>query len=170
MRAGSITAIRGPMKNPPKSVGLSLAGMAGFAHFQRALNYIFEKQVFKSRFPCKLPLAVFTCECLHSQVESYQHNQIKNRPNGRFIIWLGWQDSNLRMLVPETSALPLGDIPSINCKIVLWVLFGYSFWYVPIIILLVRRTRTSVPYHLATSHRRCVMIISLSSPENKFHG
>ena len=26
-------------------------------------------------------------------------------------IWLGWQGSNLRMLVPETSALPLGDIP-----------------------------------------------------------
>ena len=26
-------------------------------------------------------------------------------------IWLGWQDSNLRMLVPKTSALPLGDIP-----------------------------------------------------------
>ena len=26
-------------------------------------------------------------------------------------IWLGWRDSNPRMLVPETSALPLGDIP-----------------------------------------------------------
>ena len=25
--------------------------------------------------------------------------------------WLGWRDSNPRMLVPETSALPLGDIP-----------------------------------------------------------
>lgn len=24
-------------------------------------------------------------------------------------IWLGWRDSNPRMLVPETSALPLGD-------------------------------------------------------------
>lgn len=27
-------------------------------------------------------------------------------------IWLGWRDSNPRMLVPKTSALPLGDIPS----------------------------------------------------------
>ena len=38
-------------------------------------------------------------------------NQIKNRPVGRFFIWLGWQGSNLRMLVPETSALPLGESP-----------------------------------------------------------
>ena len=37
--------------------------------------------------------------------------QIKNRPNGRFLIWLGRQGSNLRMLVPKTSALPLGDDP-----------------------------------------------------------
>ena len=27
-------------------------------------------------------------------------------------IWLGWRDSNPRMLEPEPSALPLGDIPS----------------------------------------------------------
>ena len=26
-------------------------------------------------------------------------------------IWLGWRDSNPRILVPETSALPLGHIP-----------------------------------------------------------
>ena len=26
--------------------------------------------------------------------------------------WLGWQDSNLRMAVPKTAALPLGDTPS----------------------------------------------------------
>ena len=25
--------------------------------------------------------------------------------------WLGWQDSNLRMLESKSSALPLGDIP-----------------------------------------------------------
>ena len=25
--------------------------------------------------------------------------------------WLGWQDSNLRMTVSKTVALPLGDIP-----------------------------------------------------------
>jgi hypothetical protein len=31
--------------------------------------------------------------------------------------WLGWRDSNPRMLVPETSALPLGDTPS-ACQIV----------------------------------------------------
>lgn len=27
------------------------------------------------------------------------------------ISWLGWRDSNPRMLGPEPSALPLGDIP-----------------------------------------------------------
>ncbi len=26
--------------------------------------------------------------------------------------WLGWQDSNLRMPVPKTGALPLGDTPA----------------------------------------------------------
>lgn len=29
-------------------------------------------------------------------------------------IWLGWRDSNPRMLVPETSALPLGDTPLVS--------------------------------------------------------
>ena len=37
----------------------------------------------------------------------------KNRGNGRLVgllrsIWLGRQDSNLRMPVPKTGALPLG--------------------------------------------------------------
>lgn len=27
-------------------------------------------------------------------------------------IWLGWQDSNLRMPVPKTGALPLGYTPA----------------------------------------------------------
>lgn len=27
---------------------------------------------------------------------------------------LGWKDSNLRMSVPKTDALPLGDTPKIN--------------------------------------------------------
>jgi hypothetical protein len=35
----------------------------------------------------------------------------KTRPKGRVYAWLGWRDSNPRMLVPETSALPLGDTP-----------------------------------------------------------
>lgn len=30
----------------------------------------------------------------------------------RLFSWLGWRDSNPRMLEPEPSALPLGDIPS----------------------------------------------------------
>ena len=30
---------------------------------------------------------------------------------GRAYAWLGWRDLNPRMLVPKTSALPLGDIP-----------------------------------------------------------
>ena len=33
-------------------------------------------------------------------------------------IWLGWRDSNPRMLVPETSALPLGDIPMLRQYII----------------------------------------------------
>jgi hypothetical protein len=29
-------------------------------------------------------------------------------------LWLGWEDSNLRMPVPKTGALPLGHIPTIK--------------------------------------------------------
>lgn len=32
-------------------------------------------------------------------------------PDAVLQIWLGWRDSNPRMLGPEPSALPLGDIP-----------------------------------------------------------
>ena len=35
----------------------------------------------------------------------------KNRPNGRFIYWLGWLDSNQRMTGSKPVALPLGDSP-----------------------------------------------------------
>jgi hypothetical protein len=38
-------------------------------------------------------------------------NHEKSRANARLFSWLGRQDSNLRMLVPKTSALPLGDAP-----------------------------------------------------------
>lgn len=32
------------------------------------------------------------------------------------INWLGWEDSNLRMPVPKTGALPLGHIPTIKSQ------------------------------------------------------
>ena len=39
---------------------------------------------------------------------------IKTSPSDDIIaIWLGWRDSNPRMLGPEPSALPLGDTPSL---------------------------------------------------------
>lgn len=28
--------------------------------------------------------------------------------------WLGWQDSNLRMPIPKTGALPLGYTPTVR--------------------------------------------------------
>ncbi len=39
------------------------------------------------------------------------HRQEKRRADARHFSWLGWRDSNPRILVPETSALPLGHIP-----------------------------------------------------------
>ena len=33
------------------------------------------------------------------------------RMAGNTLGWLGWQDSNLRMAVPKTAALPLGYTP-----------------------------------------------------------
>lgn len=38
-------------------------------------------------------------------------NPIKKPPQGRFFYWLGWLDSNQRMTVSKTVALPLGDSP-----------------------------------------------------------
>lgn len=29
-------------------------------------------------------------------------------------MWLGWQDSNLRMSAPKADALPLGDTPIVT--------------------------------------------------------
>ena len=31
--------------------------------------------------------------------------------------WLGWQDSNLRMAIPKTAALPLGYTPTLTHSI-----------------------------------------------------
>ena len=42
---------------------------------------------------------------------SEQKEVISSLPNAIINSWLGWRDSNPRMLVPETSALPLGDTP-----------------------------------------------------------
>jgi hypothetical protein len=46
--------------------------------------------------------------------ESENNRGLKNKKELRDALrsfWLGWRDSNPRMLVPETSALPLGDTP-----------------------------------------------------------
>ena len=37
----------------------------------------------------------------------------KKLAEASFLIWLGYEDSNLGMLVSETRALPLGDTPTI---------------------------------------------------------
>jgi hypothetical protein len=34
--------------------------------------------------------------------------------NSRLEVFLGWKDSNLRMAVPKTAALPLGYTPPLN--------------------------------------------------------
>ena len=35
---------------------------------------------------------------------------------GDYKEWLGWQDSNLRMAIPKTAALPLGYTPTMHSK------------------------------------------------------
>ena len=47
----------------------------------------------------------------------------KNLKNEIRSTWLGWRDSNPRMLEPEPSALPLGDIPLVNEKELLELLY-----------------------------------------------
>ncbi len=39
------------------------------------------------------------------------------------LAWLGWRDSNPRMPGPEPGALPLGDIPMVNEKELLELLY-----------------------------------------------
>ena len=46
----------------------------------------------------------------------------KKPPQGRFFYWLGWLDSNQRMPVSKTGALPLGDSP-ILLGICIYILF-----------------------------------------------
>lgn len=45
------------------------------------------------------------------KVETNKKEAISSLPNVIINSWLGWRDSNPRMLGPEPSALPLGDIP-----------------------------------------------------------
>ena len=40
--------------------------------------------------------------------------------NSSFLIWLGWQDSNLRMRESKSLALPLGYTPILSFQIVGW--------------------------------------------------
>ena len=42
---------------------------------------------------------------------SEQKEAISPRSSAIINSWLGWRDSNPRMLEPEPSALPLGDTP-----------------------------------------------------------
>lgn len=59
----------------------------------------------------KVNLAALDNEPKTLQFWTGQH--IKIRTYVPIFIWLGRQDSNLRMLGPKPSALPLGDGPSI---------------------------------------------------------
>ena len=50
-------------------------------------------------------------------VVSHQHPRGAKRKAtllGSFSFWLGWMDSNQRMTISETVALPLGDTPLFN--------------------------------------------------------
>lgn len=47
-----------------------------------------------------------------------QKEAINSLPSAIISSWLGWRDSNPRMLGPEPSALPLGDIPLVLQEIV----------------------------------------------------
>jgi hypothetical protein len=55
--------------------------------------------------------------------QTFENNEINrgqtsktNLENEIRSTWLGWRDSNPRMLGPEPSALPLGDTPSVLLK------------------------------------------------------
>ena len=60
----------------------------------------------------------FTCACQLSapnQVGSPQNHTQSNKKilhKGGLFCWLGWLDSNQRMTIPKTVALPLGDTPN----------------------------------------------------------
>ena|GEM_PF-2615449 len=53
-----------------------------------------------------------TNQTLEKDEDNRGENKKTNLENELRSSWLGWRDSNPRMLEPEPSALPLGDIPS----------------------------------------------------------
>jgi hypothetical protein len=59
---------------------------------------------------CTEPRDVLLCKTGGSDL-SHKHRKIQTSEEVWIFLWLGWRDSNPRMLVPETSALPLGDTP-----------------------------------------------------------
>ncbi|KKW03622.1 MAG: Recombinase [Candidatus Saccharibacteria bacterium GW2011_GWC2_48_9] len=86
-----------------------------------------------------LALAIADKVKIHKELET-KFEPTKNNPNNRGRIglesqlkstWLGWRDSNPRMLVPETSALPLGDTPRMNnsSKRAAFTIAGYERFF-----------------------------------------
>ena len=55
-------------------------------------------------------------QIVSSNANNRDRKGIKALENELRTIWLGRQDSNLRMPVPKTGALPLGDAPLAVCN------------------------------------------------------
>lgn len=62
----------------------------------------------------------------------------KTLHKGELFYWLGWLDSNQRMTIPKTVALPLGDTPILQDSPIfrmffyIWQVFFYSFGLISI--------------------------------------
>ena len=52
-----------------------------------------------------------TFQTSENDINNRGETKRKNLDNEIRSTWLGWRDSNPRMPVPKTGALPLGDIP-----------------------------------------------------------
>jgi hypothetical protein len=82
-----------------------LARAEGFALPLAGPKLHLSKQVLKSRFPCKLPQAVFTPNLIGCSNPS---SHAKTPAFAGALTWLGRRDSNPRMPGPKPGALPLG--------------------------------------------------------------
>ena len=107
---------------------INLAGVEGFGHVPRPRSFAIDGGISQQTAP---PLAysdkykyfqnftalhrppnTFCCTKHSGRSDPYHNKENTLRlKNLRVFSWLGWRDSNPRMPVPKTGALPLGDTP-----------------------------------------------------------
>ena len=87
---------------------LMFAGMEGFGHVPRPLNFAIGKPVVIGSFHCELPTWQFSPQMITRGFEPQSRHEKRPTIKVSRFLWLGMRDSNPRVRGPEPRALPLG--------------------------------------------------------------